>query len=115
MTLVGEARAHGDRAQSELPLAQESDSTLQSKSHDITVGGHTDRAGEHAAEVERAEPRDFRQPLDIDGLVQVRQYVVSKALQNVLAQPAACAALKLRRMTGNQSVNEAARNAVPKK
>jgi hypothetical protein len=83
--------------------------------HDVTVRGHAYRSGEHAREVEGATPRYFCERGDLDGLVEVGNDIVSQPLEHVLAQHAAYPAFERRRVTSNQTVNEAARNLVPEK
>src|SRR5215470_1476259 len=81
--------------------------------HDITMRRYANGSPEHPREMERTTAGYFRKRGDLNGLINVRNDIISELVEYPQAQLAPCPTCERCHVTSDQPVNEAARGLVP--
>src|SRR6516164_5941890 len=113
MALVGKAGASRDLCQTGPPFPNKLDRALQSEMHDVTMRCHADGSGKHPREMEWAAPRNIRERLDPDRLIEMSDDVISEPPDQFFAQHAARPGWHRHGVAHHQSIDKAARRLVP--
>src|SRR5271169_2348458 len=113
MAPVGKPGPGSDFSQPRPTLPNKLDRTLQSEMHHVAMRGHADGSGKHPREMEWAAPRNIRERLDPDRLIEMSDDVIPEPPEPVFAEHATRPGWHRRGMARHQSIDEAARRLVP--